>query len=367
MREPCQHARPRVNKQSIQGIDLFAGAGGLSLGAQYAGVSVTHAVENNQPAAGTYRKNHPETVVLEKDIRVIQPLKFKRGALKILFGGPPCQGFSTSNQRTRDAANPNNWLFGEFFRFAKAAQPDLIVLENVKGLRETANGKFERLINQEFTQLGYNSAVWMLCAAEFGVPQMRHRLFFVARRNGTLPPCPKGVVKKFVTVRQAIGDLPELLVGANNDELSYKPCKPSRYALEMRGDLLRTTGHLVTDNNSVVQKRYPFIPPGGNWRNIPKRLMRNYTNLVDARSRHTGIYRRLVWDEPSIVIANFRKNMLVHPSQHRGLSIREAARIQSFPDSYQFVGSIGQQQQQVSNAVPPLLAKAVFDQLLQNL
>lgn len=356
-----------VDKQFIHGIDLFAGAGGLSLGAQLAGVTITHAVENNPAAAKTYRANHSHTIVIEQDIRSVSPPSFKRGALKVLFGGPPCQGFSTSNQRTRTAANPNNWLFGEFFRFAKKSRPDLIVLENVKGLRETADGQFERLILDQFKQLGYQSAVWTLCAAEFGVPQMRHRLFFVARRKGPLPQCPKGVVRKFITVKQAIGDLPDLEVGASKDELKYSSRRPSAYALKLRGGLSSSTGHLVTANNALVQKRYPFIPQGGNWQNIPKRLMLNYSNLVDSRSRHTGIYRRLVWDQPSVVIANFRKNMLVHPSQHRLLSIREAARIQSFPDQYKFFGTIGMQQQQVSNAVPPLLAKVVFETLLNAL
>ena len=356
-----------VATQFIHGIDLFAGAGGLSLGAQLAGVTITHAVENNNAAAETYRANHSQTTVIDEDIRSVSPPSFKKGALKVLFGGPPCQGFSTSNQRTRTATNPNNWLFGEFFRFAKTSRPDLIVLENVKGLRETADGQFERLILNEFQELGYSSDVWTLCAAEFGVPQLRHRLFFVAQQKGQLPQCPKGVVSEFITVRQAIGDLPDLTVGANVDELNYSHRKPSAYALSLRGGLLRTTGHLVTANNAVVQKRYPFIPEGGNWQDIPKRLMKNYTNLVDSRSRHSGIYRRLVWDAPSVVIANFRKNMLVHPSQHRLLSIREAARIQSFPDHYKFCGSIGMQQQQVSNAVPPLLAKAVFETLLSAL
>jgi len=132
----------------------------------------------------------------------------------------------------------------------------------------------------------------------------------------------------------------------------------------MRQRAKSCTGHLVSNNNELVQQRYAHIPPGGNWRDIPKHLMKNYSNLVDNRSRHTGIYRRLVWDQPSVVIANYRKNMLVHPDQHRGLSVREACRLQSFPDSYQFSGSIGLQQQQVSNAVPPLLSKAVFNQII---
>lgn len=351
-----------LKRLNITAIDLFAGAGGLSLGAELAGVKVTHAIENNHAAANSYRLNHPETEVVEKDVRVVEPPTRKRGDCAMLFGGPPCQGFSTSNQRTRTTANPKNWLFGEFFRFARTMKPDWIVLENVKGLKETAQGHFESLIMGEFEALGYASALWTLCAADYGVPQKRYRLFFLGRRRGSIPQ-PPPTLRAMITVREAIADLPELAIGADIDRLDYGPLRPSLYAQTMRQRAKSCTGHLVSENNKLVQQRYPHIPPGGNWRNIPKRLMKNYSNLVDNRSRHTGIYRRLVWDEPSVVIANYRKNMLVHPEQHRGLSVREACRLQSFPDSYRFSGSIGLQQQQVSNAVPPLLAKAVFNQI----
>jgi DNA (cytosine-5)-methyltransferase 1 len=129
----------------------------------------------------------------------------------------------------------------------------------------------------------------------------------------------------------------------------------------MRGDLIKCSNNLVTGNAPHIIERYKHIPAGGNWEDIPKRLMSNYT---DVQRCHTGIYRRLRHDEPSVVIGNFRKNMLIHPNKHRGLSVREAARLQSFPDSFRFHGSIGFQQQQVGNAVPPLLAKAVFRQIL---
>jgi DNA (cytosine-5)-methyltransferase 1 len=200
----------------------------------------------------------------------------------------------------------------------------------------------------------------------YGVPQKRYRLFFVGRRKGTIPdpPIPRNAAPS--TVRDAIADLPELVVGARLDRLAYRPIRPSHYARSMRHGAESCTGHLVSENNALVQRRYKHIPPGGNWRDIPKHLMKNYANLIDDRSRHTGIYRRLVWDEPSVVIANYRKNMLVHPEQHRGLSVREACRLQSIPDSYHFSGSIGLQQQQISNAVPPLLAKAVFTQIIQH-
>lgn len=182
---------------------MFAGAGGLSLGAQLAGVTVTHAVEANHAAAETYRINHPTTKVIEADIRQVTPLRFNKGARSVLFGGPPCQGFSTSNQRTRTESNPKNWLFGEFFRFAKASKPDWIVLENVKGLRETAQGKFEALILAEMKSLGYSTDLWVLCATDFGVPQRRHRLFFIGRRKGTIPERPTPTAATPISVRQA--------------------------------------------------------------------------------------------------------------------------------------------------------------------
>lgn len=348
----------------LSGIDLFAGAGGLSLGAALAGVTVTHAVESNEAAAQTYRSNHPETVMLERPVQLVDAADICRKGVQILFAGPPCQGFSTSNQRTRTAGNPKNWLFREFFRFAGTLRPDWLVLENVRGLRDTAGGHFEKVIRQEFDALGYRSAVWVLAAADFGVPQNRTRLFFVGRRRGRLPPAPSNLTRKLVTVLDAISDLPELSPGATLDELPYNTAARTAYQRALRKGLKTCTGHLVSANNPLVLKRYRHIPPGGNWCDIPRALMSNYTNLADRRSRHSGIYRRLVWDEPSVVIANYRKNMLIHPEQHRGLSVREAARLQSFPDDYRFCGTIGLQQQQVSNAVPPLLAKAVFDRLL---
>ncbi|QTN31148.1 DNA cytosine methyltransferase [Akkermansiaceae bacterium] len=351
--------------KDILGIDLFAGAGGLSLGAEAAGIRVSQAVENNPSAAETFRRNHPVTKLLEGDVRSFTP-EPKRRTTTILFGGPPCQGFSTANQRTRNFQNPGNWLFQEVLRCARVASPEWVLLENVKGLRGTAEGQFERLIIDGLEELEYNTTVWTLCAADYGVPQMRSRVFIIGRKKKPVPPPPIPTVKLHVTVREAISDLPNLTVGANINELPYGRRRPSDYAIEMRESLRKTTGHLVTANNSTVIKRYAHIPPGGNWTDIPSRLMKNYTNLKDNRSRHSGIYRRLVWDSPSVVIANYRKNMLVHPDQDRGLSVREAARIQSFPDRFVFHGSIGTQQQQVSNAVPPLLAKVVFKQLINH-
>ena len=166
----------------------------------------------------------------------------------------------------------------------------------------------------------------------------------------------------YVSVREAIGDLPHLKVGANEGCLGYRNVEPgSDYQTQMRSGASCVDGNLVTNNSDLIVERYRHIRQGQNWEAIPVELMDNY---LDASRCHTGIYYRLKWKGPSKVIGNFRKNMLIHPTQHRGLSIREAARLQSFPDSYKFVGSIGFQQQQVGDAVPPLLAKAVATELL---
>lgn len=345
------------------GIDLFSGAGGMSLGARMAGIDIRICIENDPHAVLTYVHNHPNVNVFADDIRKYKPSStFLGNEPTILFGGPPCQGFSTSNQRTRTSENPNNWLFKEFIRVVKIHQPTWVVFENVKGILETEGGKFFDYTYKALKRNGYTLSDCVLNAADFGVPQFRSRVFIVGNVDGVKFSPPELTVGKYATTWEAIADLPQLYNGANINYLQYR-CNPiSTYAATMRDTKDLCSNHLVTRNADYVIERYRHIPPGGNWENIPEGLMSNYAD----RSRcHTGIYRRLTPDSPSVVIGNYRKNMLIHPYQDRGLSVREAARLQSFPDSYEFKGSIGFQQQQVGNAVPPLLAKAIFDKVLQ--
>jgi DNA (cytosine-5)-methyltransferase 1 len=339
------------------GVDLFSGAGGLTLGARQAGVNVVFAVESDRHAAATYRANHPDVTLFQDDIRKLRQIPMiLKGEPTILFGGPPCQGFSTSNQRTRTKANSANWMFEEFIRLARSWKPDWIVFENVKGITETAKGYFLRRVIMEFEALDYNVIFGFLNAVDFGVPQKRTRLFVIASRHGIRIRMPVGK-REPVSVWDAIGDLPKLKNGACVSRLPYRSQATSRYAQQMRGKCMEASGHLVTRNALFVLRRYKHIPQGGNWKDIPLQLMNNYK---DPDHCHTGIYHRLIATEPSVVIGNYRKNMLIHPFEDRGLSVREAARLQSFPDSYEFKGSVGFQQQQVANAVPPTLACAVF-------
>lgn len=349
----------------MQGVDLFCGAGGMSIGAELCGIKVKYAVENDIHAASTFALNHKDVKLLKQDIRSVSSKDFNslnRREQIIVFGGPPCQGFSTSNQTTRSRKNENNWLYLEYVRLVSEIMPDWVVFENVKGLVETEKGFFLDSVLTDFEKLGYTTSCFILNSAEFGVPQKRNRLFIIGNLHGVKIDKPKATVRKHITVRQAIEDLPEVENGNPVDALPYHSKANSTYAKKMRKGGKICTNNIVTNNAKHILTRYKYIPQGGNWENIPKRLMKNYTDVTRC---HTGIYHRLSEHEPSVVIGNFRKNMLIHPWKDRGLSIREAARLQSIPDRIKFLGSIGFQQQQVGNLVPPLLAKAVFDSLLK--
>jgi DNA (cytosine-5)-methyltransferase 1 len=350
-------------EESIIGVDLFAGAGGMSLGARMAGIDVRLAIEKESHAARTYAHNHPCTDVVVADVKNIEKINVEKGGkTSILFGGPPCQGFSTSNQKTRSSGNDTNWIFTEYIRLIRQWKPDFVVFENVKGIIETEKGIFRDKILHELEASDYTCTSGILCSADFGVPQIRSRFFIIGSRYGIRVSFPSIIKEKHVTVHEAIGDLPKLPNGANYNFRPYRRKAHSDYARSMRNGDNGCTNHYVTMNASHIIERYKYIPQGGNWENIPEGLMSNYT---DRNRCHTGIYRRLCSDRPSVVIGNYRKNMLIHPEEDRGLSVREAARLQSFPDTYEFLGSIGFQQQQVANAVPPILAKVVIDKIVE--
>lgn len=351
-------------KQRFIGIDLFSGAGGMSVGAIAAGVDVKIAVENDKFAAITYKANHPNTFLFNDDIRKFKingNLKTANKDIRIIFGGPPCQGFSTSNQKTRNKENINNWLFKEYLRLTKEAMPDWVIVENVKGIIDTESGYFFEEINRNLNRLGFTTNWAVLNAADYGVPQIRNRVFIIGSLHGIVFDFPKPNCRKHLTVRDAISDLPKLNVGAMEDELDYRTLGQTDYQKFLRRKSLKSVNNYVTRNTSMVIERYKHIPQGGNWRNIPANLLKNYKDFTRC---HTKIYHRLSYDKPSVVLGNYRKNMLIHPIENRGLSVREAARIQSFPDTFYFHGGIGHQQQQVGNSVPPILAKVIFKKLL---
>jgi len=344
------------------GIELFSGAGGMGLGAKNAGINVALAIEKNIYAAQTYLYNHSATTVVVEDITDIQEFSFERKSEPvILFGGPPCQGYSNSNRQTRSLVNPKNWLFKELMKSVKMVNPDWVVIENVPGLKNMDKGFFLEEICSDLNKMGYTPNCKILNAADFGVPQKRERLFVVASRDGIAFEFPKGDFEdNYITVSEAISDLPILENGAKDDRLHYKSKATSKFAKMMRGQLRIATQNLVSRSSELVIQRYAHVKQGGNWKDIPANLMSNYKDYTRC---HHGIYRRLNDKEPANVISNYRKSMIIHPNENRGLSLREAARLQSFPDSYKFCGPLVFQQQQVGDAVPPLLAQAVFERI----
>lgn len=342
-------------------VDIFSGAGGLSIGAEMAGIQTVLAVEFDKHAACSFEKNHKYTKVLNKDIRTVNPLEYTKKYPFILMGGPPCQGFSIANTKTRNLDNPNNWMFKEYLRFLKDLEPEWFLFENVEGFKSFDKGNFALTIEEEFKKLGYTTNSAILTASDFGVPQKRNRFFIVGNKNGIKFNFDSLKKKSIVTVGEALSDLPKKLQNGEHREIcSYTKEADSFYLKKMRKKAKAPTQNLVSRNKEYVIERYSHIRPGKNWKDIPLELMKNYS---DTKNMHSGIYKRLDPSQPSVVIANYRKSMLIHPEEHRGLSLREAARLQSFPDHIVFEGPLSYKQQQIGNAVPPLLAKAIFDSI----
>ena len=294
------------------GIDLFTGSGGLSEGAEQAGIVVRLAVESDTHAVATYARNHPHTLIFPHDIRLLTKTRLiQLGRIGIIFGGPPCQGFSTSNQKTRGLTNPENWLFLEFLRVVKIMMPDWTLFENVTGIIETEGGFFLREFITGLENLGYTCSSWVLNATNYGVPQLRKRLFLLGSSHGIRVEQPKLSLSEHITVQEAISDLPSLSNGASENWMPYKCKATSDYSRMMREGARRSSNHLVTKNSNRITERYSYIPQGGNWQDIPAELMTNYKDLSRC---HTRIYHRLEANAPSVVIGNYRKNMLIHPS-----------------------------------------------------
>jgi len=351
------------------GIELFAGAGGLSYGLSNAGFDMKVGIELDPSFAKTLQENHKSMRVVQADIRKTDPSKILKSAglkkrdICLISGGPPCKGFSQSNRKTRNLENPLNGLYKEFFRYVKEIKPYAFFMENVAGIQTMEKGLVVRDIERLSKKLGYNLQYQIVNAEDYGVPQRRRRIIFI----GTLSKQNDFFDIKKVTgpiLKKAIDDLPQIENGNLIDKLEYsRQTKLSDYQYRMRQEKRREVeNNKVSKNSEIVLKRYKYIPQGGNWSNIPAHLMKNYKNTSNC---HSWIYYRLPWNDRSVVINNYRKNMLIHPEKNRGLSVREAARIQSFPDSYIFHGSLDSQQHQVANAVPPLLAEKIGKELFE--
>lgn len=344
----------------LTGIDIFSGVGGMSIGAEMAGIKIAFAVENNIHAAETFQNNHNNTIVIKEDIRKVDFRNLLTESPFILFGGPPCQGFSLSNTKTRTTDNPNNALFEEYLRSVEELKPEWLVFENVQGFQNFGHGIVVQELENCLKELGYTFKKKVLWASDYGVPQHRNRFFLIANRIGIDYSFPESIQKK-VSVWEAISDLPKLKNGDYFDTLPYLSNDLNDYTKLVRANSQEAPQNYVSRNKDYVLERYKHIKIGQNWQAIPSELMANYS---EVKNTHSGIYKRLDPNQPSVVISNYRKNMLIHPFEDRGLSVREAARLQSFPDDFIFKGSLSHIQQQIGNAVPPLLAYHIFKSII---
>lgn len=357
-------------------IDIFSGAGGLSYGFSERGFRILTAIDNDPQVIETFSKNIPtikplhETSVekvCNKDF--LKKLNLVSGKLDILIGGSPCQGFSVSNKLNRFEENPLNNLIFIFLDFVDKSLPKLFIMENVLGLKSIANGRIIKKIFSKIESMGYIYRLFEFDCSNYGIPQKRKRVFIIGIKpsefSHELLDLNIKSCKKEVTLREAIDDLPILSNGNSIDVLEYKKkSNLTNYQILMRkknpGNYV--SNNLVSKNKDYVIERFKHIKMGENWKSIPKNLMMNYANPNNC---HSSIYRRLDMNEPSITITNFRKNMIIHPKEDRLLSVREAARIQSFPDNFIFYGNLNSQQQQVANAVPPILSMKIAEELIK--
>jgi DNA (cytosine-5)-methyltransferase 1 len=386
-----------MTEQTMKCGDLFAGAGGLSAGFHEAGFRSLFFSEWDEDAAATYRLNFPDAVPFVGDIRALTAEAVlaacpEAAGLDVLAGGPPCQGFSI-NAPVRDAGDPRNHLFREYVRLLEGLRPAFVLLENVPGLLSMSGGQVVKDVQEAFRLAGYRTAYRILNAAHYGAPQERWRLVMVGTRLAgvelSLPqpthcgtrvanftggaehtfrhalrkkgqPPPLGLLAT-VTVGEAIGDLPAIPSGGGAAEMAYTLAPDGPFQGRARAGSASLHNHECAGLSAENLARMAHVLPGGSWRDIPHHLLP--AGMRRARkSDHTRRYGRLHPHEPSGTVltkCDPHWGTVVHYAQDRVLSVREAARIQSFPDTFRFTGGKPAMYRQAGNAVPPLLARAV--------
>lgn len=336
-------------------IDLFCGIGGFSYGFESTKrFEVICAADIWNVAINTFKLNHSNknVDVLLQDITTLEDHYWERYKEKVdvIIAGPPCQGFSMSGKR--EIGDKRNSLFEEVIRIANIINPKYVVVENVVGLLSmtTLDRKnVKDLVLSEFNRIGYKVEYRVLNAADYGVPQARRRVIFIASKTNEISfPNPYLKPNEYVTVGDALGNIDP------DGDFYFEP--KTRFQKEMAGrkDIQNHTRRL---SNELVTKRMSYIPQGGNWKDIPQ-------ELGTGGGVHSNAYKRLDEKLPSITIKHAAKAMIIHPTRNRILTVREVARLQSFPDDFVITGSSSDQHQQLANAVPPLLGKAIAKELL---
>ena len=392
-------------------IDLFGGAGGFGLGFQLAGYTVSCSVEVDKWATDTLRENNPHMEVIHEDITVFQSPKTIRqicgDSPDVIIGGPPCQGFSFAGPTPKDPKDPRNSLFQNFVLWVESLNPQMFVMENVKGILSRKNADGEKVIDiiqSAFKDLEYETDIWRLNAAEYGVPQLRERVFIVGNCFGitkikqpakthfwTLLNGEKSQLNinnldnllPAIPVWGALSDLPVLNAGDGTEEQSYTKEPQTDFQRWARADQKVLFNHVAMQHTERMVKRFKHISSGQSGLNVPKehRARKRSENGVVSDSSYNSNNRRFYPEKPAYTIPASFYSSFIHPYQHRNITAREAARLQSFPDCFRFMGKrtvMSQkllerngchdeihlsQYNQIGNAVPPLLAKAIAEHI----
>lgn len=344
-------------------LDLFCGAGGFSYGMdKNPHFHTVVALDFDEKAAETFKMNMPLAEVLVGDITDISVKEkiialSQKAGVNMIIGGPPCQGYSMKGKKL-GLKDPRNFLFREYLNLVKEIQPELFVIENVKGILLASNGWFKEEILKAIKELGYFIEYGVLNAADFGVPQARERAIFICCKAKEIP-LPKPSAKKYTTVRDAIGDLSYLESNEGDFEQDYTTEPETDYQRLMRSGSKKLYNHKASNHKQVAIDKLKLIPPEQGKEFLPSEMHGN--------QKFKTTWGRLKWDEVSPTIdtrfdasSNGTNN---HPYLNRAITPREAARIQSFDDKFIFYGSKVYVRRQIGNAVPPLLAKAIADQI----
>lgn len=342
-----------TDKTTHSFIDLFSGCGGLSLGFERAGFQSLLAIDNWQDALTTYAHNRENARTLCADISEVSTDKAKEligdTAVDVIIGGPPCQGFSVAGKRIIE--DKRNSLYKSFVNFVAAFQPKAFVMENVPQILTMGNCIIRDAILADFEKLGYQVAYKVLTASDYGVPQNRRRAVFVGLRNAAFT-FPAATTENPVTSWQALSDLPEASIA---DGGAY-PCEPlSDFQKSIRKNSEGVYNHDVTIHTAKTQQIIAMVPDGGNYKDLPQELW-------STRKVHIA-WTRLNSQKPSFTI-DCGHNHHFHYSFNRVPTVRESARLQSFPDEFVFLGNKGSQLRQVGNAVPPLMAETIATSLI---
>ena len=347
-------------------LDLFCGAGGLSKGFYDAGYDVLLGVDFDDAALKTFKENHGSAEAMKLDLfnhdnieKIIEFLNKKNKKIDVLVGGPPCQGFSVAGPRNMN--DKRNSLYVAMVKLAERLQPQAIVLENVPGMLQVNGGIGAKRIIQDFKEIGYDMVPKLLYAPDYGVPQIRKRVFFVGLKNHKEFNFPAPILskEKYITCKEAIGDLPSLQTKEGEiiygDEIQSYITKPqNKYQELMRKRSKKVYNHIGSITIEKTKKMISLVPEGKNYKALPEEY-RGLYKYHEALTRYHS-------DKPSLTINTGHRSHF-HYKYNRIPTVRESARLQSFPDDFIFYGNKSQQYKQVGNAVPPLLGYAVASEL----